>query len=189
MSITKRSPRIWTCPCSSTSPSFPTRKNCTQEERGPGEPVMQMKMFTFNNVVIQENLQGKGTKPVTWIMSVFVNRGDEAHPDWKICLSAQTRIKKKSGKSPKKQPQRQRSVVRRAGLRLRGLVLARTKFRRLKPVHASSPTPTALSLRFSPGDFPPPRRQAICRCYPHRSCAHLPRPEASGIAEIVRSWA
>jgi hypothetical protein len=61
---------------------------------GPGEPVMQMKMFTFNNVVIQENLQGKGTKPVTWIMRVFVNRGDDAHPDWKICLSAQTKIKK-----------------------------------------------------------------------------------------------
>ena len=61
---------------------------------GPGEPVMQMKMFTFHNVVIQENLQGKGTKPVTWIMRVFVNRGDDAHPDWKICLSAQTKIKK-----------------------------------------------------------------------------------------------
>jgi hypothetical protein len=60
----------------------------------PGEPVMQMKMFTFNNVVIQQNLQGRGAKPVTWVMRVFVNRGDEAHPDWKICLSAQTRIKK-----------------------------------------------------------------------------------------------
>lgn len=61
---------------------------------GPGEPVLQMKMFTFNNVVIQQNLQGPATTPVTWIMRVFVNRGDEAHPDWKICLSAQTRIKK-----------------------------------------------------------------------------------------------
>jgi hypothetical protein len=61
---------------------------------GAGEPVLQMKMFTFNNVVIQQNLQGPANTPVTWIMRVFVNRGDEAHPDWKICLSAQTRIKK-----------------------------------------------------------------------------------------------
>ena len=60
-----------------------------------GEKVLQMKMFTFNNVVIQQNLQGQiPTKPVTWIMRVFVNRGDEAHPDWKIALSAQTKIRK-----------------------------------------------------------------------------------------------
>lgn len=64
---------------------------------GPGEPVLQMKMFTFNNVVIQQNLQGPGNTPVTWIMRVFVNRGDEAHPDWKICLSSQTRIQKNLG--------------------------------------------------------------------------------------------
>ena len=59
-----------------------------------GEPVMQMKMFTFNNVVIQQNQQGRGTKPVTWVMRLFVNRGDDKHPDWKIALSAQTRIRK-----------------------------------------------------------------------------------------------
>jgi hypothetical protein len=70
------------------------RKLFGEKGGSPGEPVMQIKMFTFNNVVIQENLQGRGTKPVTWIMRVFVNRGDDAHPDWKICLSAQTRIKK-----------------------------------------------------------------------------------------------
>jgi hypothetical protein len=55
---------------------------------------MQMKMFTFNNVVIQQNLQGRGNKPVTWVMRLFVNRGDEKHPEWKIALSAQTRIRK-----------------------------------------------------------------------------------------------
>ena len=71
-----------------------SRKLYGEKSGSPGEPVIQMKMFTFNNVVIQEDLQGHGTKPVTWIMRVFVNRGDDTHPDWKICLSAQTRIKK-----------------------------------------------------------------------------------------------
>jgi hypothetical protein len=70
-----------------------SRKLYGEKSGNPGEPVLQMKMFTFNNVVIQQNLQGR-VKPVTWIMRVFVNRGDAAHPDWKICLSAQTRIKK-----------------------------------------------------------------------------------------------
>jgi Domain of unknown function (DUF4440) len=70
------------------------RKLYGEKGGNPGEPVMQMKMFTFNNVVIQQNMQGRGTKPVTWIMRIFVNRGDDAHPDWKIALSAQTRIKK-----------------------------------------------------------------------------------------------
>jgi hypothetical protein len=58
----------------------------------PGQPVMSMNMYDFGgDVVIQECLQGpKGsTKPVTWIMRVFVNRGD----GWKIALSAQTNIK------------------------------------------------------------------------------------------------
>ncbi len=57
----------------------------------PGESVLVMHMYDFGNVVIQENLQGsKGaTKPNTWVMRLFVNRGD----GWKIALSAQTRIK------------------------------------------------------------------------------------------------
>ena len=71
-----------------------SRKLYGEKSGSPGEPVIQMKMFTFNNVVIQEDLQGHGTVPVTWIMRVFVNRGDAGHPDWKICLSAQTRIKR-----------------------------------------------------------------------------------------------
>jgi hypothetical protein len=70
------------------------RKLYGEKGGNPGEPVIQMKMFTFNNVVIQQDLQGPGTKPVTWIMRVFVNRGNSNHPDWKICLSAQTRIQK-----------------------------------------------------------------------------------------------
>jgi hypothetical protein len=57
----------------------------------PGESVLVMHMYDFGNVVIQENLQGpKGaTKPTTWVMRLFVDRGD----GWKIALSAQTRIK------------------------------------------------------------------------------------------------
>ncbi len=68
------------------------RKLYGEHGAGPGEPVMSMKMFDFGgNVVIQENLQGPtgATKPRTWVMRVFVNRGD----GWKIALSAQTRIK------------------------------------------------------------------------------------------------
>jgi hypothetical protein len=67
------------------------RKLYGEHGAGPGEPVMVMQMFDFGgNVVIQENLQGpKGeTKPRTWVMRVFINRGD----GWKIALSAQTRI-------------------------------------------------------------------------------------------------
>ena len=56
----------------------------------PGEIVLSMKMYDFGHVVIQENLQGPQgtTKPTTWVMRVFVNRGD----GWKIALSAQTKI-------------------------------------------------------------------------------------------------
>jgi len=56
----------------------------------PGENVITMKMYDFGNVVIQENLQGPqgAPKPTTWVMRVFVNRGD----GWKIALSAQTKI-------------------------------------------------------------------------------------------------
>jgi len=56
----------------------------------PGENVITMKMYDFGNVVIQENLQGPqgAVKPATWVMRVFVNRGD----GWKIALSAQTKI-------------------------------------------------------------------------------------------------
>jgi hypothetical protein len=41
-------------------------------------------------VVVQECFQGPNSaKPRTWVMRVFVNKGD----GWKIVLSAQTRIK------------------------------------------------------------------------------------------------
>lgn len=56
----------------------------------PGEPVISMRMFDFGNVVVQQCLQGvNNAKPRTWVMRVFVNRGD----GWKIVMSAQTRIK------------------------------------------------------------------------------------------------
>jgi uncharacterized protein DUF4440 len=56
----------------------------------PGEPVISMRMFDFGNVVVQQCFQGPNSaKPRTWVMRVFVNKGD----GWKIVLSAQTRIK------------------------------------------------------------------------------------------------
>lgn len=56
----------------------------------PGEPVISMRMFDFGNVVVQQCLQGtNAAKPRTWVMRVFVNRGD----GWKIAMSAQTRFK------------------------------------------------------------------------------------------------
>lgn len=55
----------------------------------PGEPVISMRMFDFGNVVVQQCLQGRDSaKPRTWVMRVFVDRGD----GWKIVVSAQTRI-------------------------------------------------------------------------------------------------
>jgi hypothetical protein len=67
------------------------RKLYGEHGADPGENVMVMHMYDFGNVVIQENLQGaKGAaKPSTWVMRLFVNRGD----GWKIAMSAQTRIK------------------------------------------------------------------------------------------------
>ena len=67
------------------------RKLYGEHGADPGENVLVMHMYDFGNVVIQENLQGpKGaTKPATWVMRLFVNRGD----GWKIAMSAQTRIK------------------------------------------------------------------------------------------------
>ena len=56
----------------------------------PGEPVISMRMFDFGNVVVQQCLQGANSaKPRTWVMRIFVNKGD----GWKIVLSAQTRLK------------------------------------------------------------------------------------------------
>jgi hypothetical protein len=51
---------------------------------------MAMSMFDVGDVVVQECLQGpKGaTKPVTFVLRVFINRGTA----WKIALSAQTNI-------------------------------------------------------------------------------------------------
>jgi len=57
----------------------------------PGEPVISMRMFDFGNVVVQQCFQGPNSaKPRTWVMRVFVNKGD----GWKIALSAQTQIKR-----------------------------------------------------------------------------------------------
>lgn len=56
----------------------------------PGEPVISMHMFDFGNVVVQQCFQGtNAAKPRTWVMRIFVNRGD----GWKIVMSAQTQIK------------------------------------------------------------------------------------------------
>ncbi|MBI4460850.1 MAG: nuclear transport factor 2 family protein [Acidobacteria bacterium] len=64
---------------------------------GPGVPVLSMKMFTFGNVVIQEELEGrKGPeKPEVWKLRLFVNRGD----GFKVAMSSQTRIQKNAGGS------------------------------------------------------------------------------------------
>lgn len=60
----------------------------------PGEPVISMKMFDFGNVVVQQCLQGRNSaNPRTWVMRLFVNKGD----GWKIVMSAQTRLKQNSG--------------------------------------------------------------------------------------------
>lgn len=64
----------------------------------PGQPVWKMFMYTFNNVVVQVDLEDPvQDKPTTWKVRLFVNRGDKPSgpgSDWRICLSAQTRITK-----------------------------------------------------------------------------------------------
>ena len=57
---------------------------------GPGVPVLSMKMFTFGNVVIQEELEGRNgpQKPEVWKLRLFVNRGD----GFRVAMSSQTRI-------------------------------------------------------------------------------------------------
>jgi hypothetical protein len=55
-----------------------------------GSSVLSMKMFEFGNVIIMQAFQGRtpSTKPTSWNLRVFLNRGD----GWKIALSAQTNI-------------------------------------------------------------------------------------------------
>jgi hypothetical protein len=73
------------------------RKLYGEKGANPGQPVLSMRMYDVGNVVVQECLQGpKGaTKPVTFVMRVFINRGN----GWKIILSAQTNIGQAGGES------------------------------------------------------------------------------------------
>ena len=71
------------------------RKLYGEKGANPGQPVLSMRMYDVGNVVVQECLQGPkaAAKPVTFVMRVFINRGD----GWKIVLSAQTNIGQGNG--------------------------------------------------------------------------------------------
>jgi hypothetical protein len=66
------------------------RKLYGPEGGSGGSQVQSMKLFLFGNVVIMQAFQGRNpsTKPTSWNLRVFLNRGD----GWKIALSAQTNI-------------------------------------------------------------------------------------------------
>ena len=70
------------------------RKLFGEKGADPGQPVMSMRMFDVRNVVVQECLQGAvgAAKPTTFVLRVFINRG----AGWKIVLSAQTNIGRRS---------------------------------------------------------------------------------------------
>lgn len=66
---------------------------------GPGAPVSKMYMWTFNNTVVQLDFEGleESGKPTTWMVRLFVNRGDKPSgpgSDWKLSTLAQTRFEK-----------------------------------------------------------------------------------------------
>jgi len=64
----------------------------------PGQEVWKMYMWTYNNTVVQLDLEDpENDQPTTWKVRMFVNRGDKPSgpgSDWRLNTIAQTRIEK-----------------------------------------------------------------------------------------------